>query len=213
MSLRRAGNDAVLSNHSDLVVYECDGFVIEKNCPDVVVFPRTTAATWPQIVKLCNRARSARSAARGGHEPGRRLLAGRRRRDDRAHADEARSWRSTSATATPSSSRAWSMSGSTNALQGHRLSLRSRSVEPGGLHDRRQRGDELRRAAHAEVRRDGQPRARRRGRAGRRPRSCSSAARRRTTPGLDLVGAIVGSEGTLAIVTKVWVRLTRNPQG
>ena len=27
------------------------------------------------------------------------------------------------------------------------------------------------------------------------------------------VGAIVGSEGTLAIVTKVWVRLTRNPQG
>jgi len=33
------------------------------------------------------------------------------------------------------------------------------------------------------------------------------------SPGLDLVGALVGSEGTLAIVTKVWVRLTRNPQG
>jgi glycolate oxidase len=33
------------------------------------------------------------------------------------------------------------------------------------------------------------------------------------SPGLDLVGTIVGSEGTLAIVTKVWVRLTRNPQG
>jgi glycolate oxidase len=32
-------------------------------------------------------------------------------------------------------------------------------------------------------------------------------------PGLDLVGAIVGSEGTLAIVTKIWCRLTRNPQG
>jgi glycolate oxidase len=31
--------------------------------------------------------------------------------------------------------------------------------------------------------------------------------------GLDLVGTIVGSEGTLAIVTKVWVRLTKNPQG
>jgi glycolate oxidase len=27
------------------------------------------------------------------------------------------------------------------------------------------------------------------------------------------VGAVVGSEGTLAIVTKAWVRLTRNPQG
>jgi glycolate oxidase len=32
-------------------------------------------------------------------------------------------------------------------------------------------------------------------------------------PGLDLVGALVGSEGTLAIVTKIWCRLTRNPQG
>ena len=29
---------------------------------------------------------------------------------------------------------------------------------------------------------------------------------------LDLIGLLVGSEGTLAIVTKVWVRLTPNPQ-
>ena len=32
-------------------------------------------------------------------------------------------------------------------------------------------------------------------------------------PGLDLVGTIVGSEGTLAIATRVWVRITHNPQG
>jgi glycolate oxidase len=31
--------------------------------------------------------------------------------------------------------------------------------------------------------------------------------------GLDLTGALVGSEGTLVIVTKIWVRLTKNPQG
>jgi glycolate oxidase len=31
--------------------------------------------------------------------------------------------------------------------------------------------------------------------------------------GLDLTGTLVGSEGTLAIVTKIWVRLTRNPEG
>ncbi len=31
-------------------------------------------------------------------------------------------------------------------------------------------------------------------------------------PGPDLVGAIVGGEGTLGIVTKIWVRLTRNPE-
>src|SRR5262249_49383957 len=49
------GLDGVLSAHSDLVVYECDGFVIEKNCPDVVVFPRATEQV-AEIVKLCNAA-------------------------------------------------------------------------------------------------------------------------------------------------------------
>ena len=58
----------------------------------------------------------------------------------------------------------------TNALEGDRLSLCARSVEPGGLHDRRQCGDELRRAAHAQIRRDGESRAGRRGGAGRRAR-------------------------------------------
>jgi glycolate oxidase len=31
-------------------------------------------------------------------------------------------------------------------------------------------------------------------------------------PGFDLTGTIVGSEGTFGIVTKAWVRLTRNPE-
>src|SRR6185369_12596213 len=42
-----------LSAHSDLVVYECDGFVIEKNSPDVAVFPRTSADV-QEIVRICN---------------------------------------------------------------------------------------------------------------------------------------------------------------
>ena len=52
---------------------------------------------------------------------------------------------------------------------------------------------------------------RRSGAGRRRDRAIRRAGRR--PPGLDLAGAIVGSEGTLAIVTKIWVRLTRNPQG
>src|SRR5262249_20556244 len=31
-------------------------------------------------------------------------------------------------------------------------------------------------------------------------------------PGYDLSGVIVGSEGTFGIVSKVWVRITRNPE-
>ncbi len=47
------GGENVLSAHADRMVYECDGFVIEKNCPDVVVFPRT-AAQVAAVVRLCN---------------------------------------------------------------------------------------------------------------------------------------------------------------
>ena len=47
------GPERVLDAHSDLAVYECDGFVIEKHCPSVAVFPQTTAEV-AAIVKLCN---------------------------------------------------------------------------------------------------------------------------------------------------------------
>ena len=81
------GNDGVLSAQSDLVVYECDGFVIEKNCPDVAVFPRTTQQV-QAIVRVCNEydvsflPRGAGTSLAGG------CLAGGRRSDDRAHAYE-----------------------------------------------------------------------------------------------------------------------------
>jgi glycolate oxidase len=45
-----AGN--VLASASDLVVYECDGFTIEKNRPDVVVFPTSTEQI-VAVVKAC----------------------------------------------------------------------------------------------------------------------------------------------------------------
>src|SRR5215470_15013715 len=47
------GRDAILSSPSELVVYECDGFTIEKNRPDVVVFPTSTEQV-VQVVRVCN---------------------------------------------------------------------------------------------------------------------------------------------------------------
>src|SRR6476661_8134430 len=47
------GPAAVLSAPSELLVYECDGYTIEKNRPDVVVFPTSTEQV-VGIVALCN---------------------------------------------------------------------------------------------------------------------------------------------------------------
>jgi glycolate oxidase len=47
------GRDAVLTSPSELLVYECDGFTIAKNKPDVVVFPTSTEQV-VQIVRACN---------------------------------------------------------------------------------------------------------------------------------------------------------------
>src|SRR5438093_2051248 len=49
------GPDALLTSPSDLLVYECDGYTIEKNTPDVVVFPTSTEQV-VGVVKACNEA-------------------------------------------------------------------------------------------------------------------------------------------------------------
>jgi len=52
--LRRiVGDDGLLVDRDELLVYECDGFTIEKSIPDVVVFPASTDDV-VAIVKLCN---------------------------------------------------------------------------------------------------------------------------------------------------------------
>ncbi|WZO96925.1 FAD-linked oxidase C-terminal domain-containing protein [Isosphaeraceae bacterium EP7] len=48
------GKDGLICHESELLVYECDGYVIEKSIPDVVVFPTTTQQV-VEVVKACNR--------------------------------------------------------------------------------------------------------------------------------------------------------------
>src|SRR5271167_4132280 len=36
------GSDNVLSRRDEMLVYECDGYMVEKSVPDVVVFPTST---------------------------------------------------------------------------------------------------------------------------------------------------------------------------
>ena len=47
------GSESVLATDDELVVYECDGYVVEKKSPDVVLFPTTTADV-VEIVRACN---------------------------------------------------------------------------------------------------------------------------------------------------------------
>ena len=47
------GEDGVLFNPEELLVYECDGYVVEKKVPDVVLFPTCTEHV-VEIVQTCN---------------------------------------------------------------------------------------------------------------------------------------------------------------
>ncbi len=204
------GAESVLDAHSDLSVYECDAFVIEKNCPSVVVFPRTTAQV-AQIVKICVRRkvpfvpRGAGTSLAGGGMPvggGVMIVLTRMReifevnlRDAYAvvepgvvngHLNRHLAGTGYHYAPDPSSQGACTIGGNvaTNAGGPHTLKY--------GVTVNHVLGVELV-TAEGEIAQIGGPA----------PDSL----------GPDLVGTIVGGEGTLGIVTKVWVRLTRNPQG
>src|SRR4029077_18545398 len=48
------GTDNVLHRRDEMLVYECDGYMVEKRIPDVVVFPTSTEHV-VEVVKLCHR--------------------------------------------------------------------------------------------------------------------------------------------------------------
>ena len=207
---RLLGVENVLSNHAELVVYECDGFVIDKNCPDVVVFPCHTEDV-AEIVQLCNAAnvtflpRGAGTSLAGGCLPvggGVMIVLTRMKRileinlRDRYAVVEpgvVNVWLTHALKGTgyhyapdPSSQGACTIGGNvaTNSGGPHTLKYGVTVNHVLGLEAVLASGEIIRLGGPAEE-----------------------------AAGLDLVGAVVGSEGTLAIVTKVWVRLTRNPAG
>src|SRR5262245_8996069 len=49
-----AGDDGVIARPTELRVYECDGYTLEKNAPEVVVLPRTTEQV-AEILRLLHR--------------------------------------------------------------------------------------------------------------------------------------------------------------
>lgn len=207
---RLLGPTRVLDSHSDLAVYECDAFVIEKNCPAIAVFPETTAEV-AAIVRLCNAEgvpfvpRGAGTSLAGGGLPvggGVMIVLTRMRsilavnlRDRYAVVEpgvvNAALNRRLAGTGfhyapDPSSQGACTIGGNaaTNAGGPHTLKY--------GVTVNHVLGVELV-TAQGEIMQIGGP--------------------VEESPGPDLVGTIVGGEGTLGIVTKIWVRLTRDPQG
>lgn len=203
------GVENVISTRAELVVYECDGFTIAKNQPDVVVFPLTTEDV-SSIVRVCNALgvpfvpRGAGTSLAGGCLPiggGVMIVLTRMKaiceinlRDRYAvvEAGVVNVWLTNALKGTgyhyapdPSSQTACTIGGNVGTNSGGPHTLKY------GVTVNHVLGVEAV-LANGEIIRTGGP--------------------TEDALGLDLTGALVGSEGTLAIVTKIWVRLTRNPQ-
>lgn len=204
------GEDGVLSQAADMLVYECDGFVVEKNRPDVVVFPRTTEEV-SAVVRVCREhdvpfvPRGAGTSLAGGCLPvGGGVMIGFSRMNEilEIHLQDRYAvvqpgvvnvWLTRALKGTgfhyapdPSSQGACTIGGNvaTNSGGPHTLKY--------GVTVNHVLGVEAVLSDGTIVELGG-------------PTADSG--------GLDLTGVVVGSEGTLAIVTKVWVRITRDPQG
>ncbi len=204
------GPENVLAQHAELVVYECDGYVVEKNAPDVAVFPRTTEEV-SQVVRLCNRfgvpflPRGAGTSLAGGAlAAGGGVMIVLTRMRDILQID----LRNRFAVVEPGVVNIWL----THALRGTGFHYApdpssqgactiggNVATNSGGPHTLKYGVTTNHVLALEVVLPDGSV------------HQLGSPAP--DSPGLDLVGTLVGSEGTLAIVTKAWVRLTRDPQG
>jgi len=204
------GAAGMITNDSELLVYECDGFTIERNKPKVVVFPNDTAQV-SRIVRICHEAkipflpRGAGTSLAGGCLPiggGVVISLARMKRiwevDTRnryALVDPGlvNVWLTNHLKSTgwhfapdPSSQGACTIGGNiaTNSGGPHTLKY--------GVTVNHILGVEM-------VMPDGE--------------IVNMGGPVEDAPGYDLTGVTVGSEGTFGVACRSWVRLTRNPQG
>ncbi|SFH87045.1 FAD-binding oxidoreductase [Planctomicrobium piriforme] len=202
------GEDAVLASADERLVYECDGYVVEKRMPDVVVFPANTQQV-AEVVKLCNEfqvpfvPRGAGTSLAGGTLPvgGGVMICTTRMREileinlrDRyavvqpgtvnVHLTQKLKGTGFHFAPDPSSQGACTIGGNvaTNSGGPHTLKYGVTVNHVLGLEVVLPSG---------EIAILGGP--------------CEDS------PGYDLTGLFVGSEGTFGICTKIWVRLTRDP--
>jgi glycolate dehydrogenase FAD-linked subunit len=204
------GPDAVLTAPSDLLVYECDGYTIEKNRPDVVVFPTSTAQV-AEIVRVCNELdvpflpRGAGTSLAGGVLPvgggvvlslmrmKRILEVNYRDRYARVEPGVVNLWLTNHLrpqgyhfAPDPSSQGACTVGGNVGTNSGGPHTLKY------GVTVNHVLGVTL-------VLPDGQV--------------VEAGGPAEDNPGYDLTGIIVGSEGTFGVVTEITCRITRNPEG
>jgi len=204
----RLGAENVLCAPSDLVVYECDGFTIEKSRPDAVVFPRSTREV-AEVVKRCHRhgvpivARGAGTSLAGGCLPVGGGVIVSLARMKRIEKIDLRNGYAVVEAGVPNIQLARALAGSGYHFAPDPSSQVSCTIggnvatKAGGPHTLKYGVTGNHVLGREAVLGDGAVLQ-----LGPVPRPA----------GLDLIGLLVGSEGTLGLGTRVWVRLTPNPQ-
>ncbi len=203
------GPDALLTSPSELFVYECDAYTVEKKRPDVVVFPTSTEHV-VRIVQLCNELNvpflprgSGTSLAGGCLAVGGGVVISLTRMKKILEVN----YRDRYAVVEPGVVNLWL----TNHLRGQNYHFApdpssqgactiggNAATNSGGPHTLKY-GVTVNHVLGVElVLPDG--------------RVVRTGGPAEDNPGYDLTGVIIGSEGTFGVTTKVWCRITRNPE-
>jgi glycolate oxidase len=202
------GRENVLSAPSELAVYDCDGLTIERQRPRAVVFPRSVQQV-ADVVQVCRQhgvplvPRGAGTSLAGGCVPLGEALVLALSRMNKVLSVELRNRMAVVEAGVANLQLARALTGTgfhfapDPSSQGASTIGGNAATNAGGPHTLKY-GVTVNHVLGVEV-------------------VLSSGSILQLGPvddpaGLDLVGLLVGSEGTLGIVTKIWVRLTPNPQ-